>query len=252
MFNSLSLGRNRNSNSASRSTSETLSAHPLLGSSGNVPAASELGAVTSATADDLSKSPVNLPYKPRQRHGGGGGSQGGSAGTPIAIASSQSAPALNVLSASKTPQPSAVTTASPAFASSNPSPTGQTGNSVTSRLQLQSLKAAGQRMGLGNGSAGIQMLETLFEKAQISRSGSGGDWGEIIKVLTAGKVGPTVLAWQQGNIALINGLALGRRHSSCPRLLPLPCQSQPRACGTTSCSQQVEAAQSASLSPCRV
>jgi hypothetical protein len=59
---------------------------------------------------------------------------------------------------------------------------------VTSRLQLQSLKAAGQRMGLGNGSAGIQMLESLFEKGQVSRSGSGGDWGEIIKVLTAGKV----------------------------------------------------------------
>lgn len=59
---------------------------------------------------------------------------------------------------------------------------------MTSRLQLQSLKAAGQRMGLGNGSAGIQMLESLFEKGQISRSGSGGDWGEIIKVLTAGKV----------------------------------------------------------------
>ena len=196
MFNSLSLGRNRNNNSAARSANETLSAHPLLGSSGSGGAVSELGVVTpgSGVGEDGSKGPVTLPYKPRQRHGGGGGSQGGSVGTP-AVSSSQSAPALNVLSASKTPQPSAVTTASPAFASSNPSPTGQAGNSVTSRLQLQSLKAAGQRMGLGNGSAGIQMLETLFEKAQVSRSGSGGDWGEIIKVLTAGKVrrrlGPT-------------------------------------------------------------
>lgn len=189
MFNSLSLGRNRNNNSASKSPNEALSAHPLLGAVPGSGSVSELGVVNSGSADDASKTPGGPSHKPRQRHGGGGGgSQGSSIGTPFNVASSQSAPALNVLSASKTPQPSAVTTASPAFASSNPSPTGQAGNSVTSRLQLQSLKAAGQRMGLGNGSAGIQMLETLFEKAQVSRSGSGGDWGEIIKVLTAGKV----------------------------------------------------------------
>jgi hypothetical protein len=197
MFNSLSLGRNRNNGNnaaptpTSRSTSETLSAHPLLGSS----SPSLESSLHASGPDDLSKSPgtTTLPYKPRQRHGGGAGSHSNASSfMPSSITnpinSSQSAPTLNVLSANKTPQPSAVTTASPAFASSNPGPPGQAGGSVTSRLQLQSLKAAGQRMGLGNGSAGIQMLETLFDKGQVSRSGSGGDWGEIIKVLTAGKV----------------------------------------------------------------
>ncbi len=43
-------------------------------------------------------------------------------------------------------------------------------------------------MGLSNGSVGMQMLDGLFEKGQISRSGSGGDWGDVLKVLTAGKV----------------------------------------------------------------
>jgi hypothetical protein len=207
MFNHLSLGRNRNSNSNSnnnpspRSTSETLSAHPLLGSSNSTSILTDPN-VSSVNQDESNRtSTSNLPYKPRQRHGGGPGSQGSATGLmSTTINSSQSAPTLNVVSASKTPQPSAVTTASPAFASSNHGPSGHSGNSVTSRLQLQSLKAAGQRMGLGNGSAGIQMLETLFEKGQVSRSGTGGDWGEIIKVLTAGKVCETVLLMNAGMV----------------------------------------------------
>lgn len=43
-------------------------------------------------------------------------------------------------------------------------------------------------MGLSNGSVGMQMLDGLFEKGQVSRSGSGGDWGDVLKVLTVGKV----------------------------------------------------------------
>lgn len=72
------------------------------------------------------------------------------------------------------------------------SPTG-----VTARLQLQSLKAAGQRIGLTNASMGMQMLDTLFEKSQVYRtklpdsraesSGVGGDWADIIKTLTKGQ-----------------------------------------------------------------
>lgn len=66
---------------------------------------------------------------------------------------------------------------------------------VTSRLQLQSLKAAGQRIGLSNESMGMQMLDTLFEKAfayrahmdQSGLSGVAAEWVDIVRCLTRGK-----------------------------------------------------------------
>lgn len=200
MFNSLSLGRSRNNQSATPAevkapSHETLAAHPLLGSSAAAASNAPLNDAPLAV-DDLTRPPgrQELPYKPRQRHSSGGGSMSGTSMTSIpptntgTTSGPQPMPTLNVVPPTKTTQPSAVTTASPAFASSNPLPPGPPGASLTSRLQLQSLKAAGQRMRLGNASTGMQMLETLFEKAQISRSASGGgDWGEILRVITAGK-----------------------------------------------------------------
>lgn len=58
---------------------------------------------------------------------------------------------------------------------------------ATSRLQLQSLKAAAQRIGLGNGSMGMGMIDAIFDKGARAR-GEGGDWADLLKVLTSGKV----------------------------------------------------------------
>lgn len=64
-------------------------------------------------------------------------------------------------------------------------------SSLTSRLQVQSLKAAAQGIGLGNGSMGMSMIDAIFDKGQLGRAkaGEGGDWGELLRTLMGGKVG---------------------------------------------------------------
>jgi hypothetical protein len=72
----------------------------------------------------------------------------------------------------------------PAAASAD---TPQLDATVTSRLQLQSLKAAAQRIGLANGSMGMGMIDSIFDKGARGRS-EVGDWADLLKVLTCGKV----------------------------------------------------------------
>jgi hypothetical protein len=71
-------------------------------------------------------------------------------------------------------------------------PTTMQGSSgLTSRLQLQSLKAAAQTLGLANGSMGMSMVDGVFEKGQTGRKvaeGGGGDWGDLLRVLMCGQV----------------------------------------------------------------
>jgi hypothetical protein len=52
------------------------------------------------------------------------------------------------------------------------------------------MKAAAQKIGLGNGTMGMSMIEAVYEKCQLGKGkmAEGGDWAEVIKVLTAGKV----------------------------------------------------------------
>jgi hypothetical protein len=64
-----------------------------------------------------------------------------------------------------------------------------TTTTATTRLQVQSLKAAAQRIGLGNGSMGMSMIDAIHEKGQVGRGKLGeGDWGDVLRVLTGGKV----------------------------------------------------------------
>lgn len=189
MFN---LGRSKTPLST-KSSSDGLAQHPLLGAP-SVEAAE--GATPAASGSDTA--PLsNLPYKPRQpRHGGG--SSTSSIPPPLTLGSSSGSgtvPTLNVTSAtsSASVQQSTVSASAGgvdhATSSTRAGASASGGGSVTARLQLQSLKAAGQRMGLRGGSVGMQILEALFEKGQVSRSGSGGDWGEVLKMITVGKVG---------------------------------------------------------------
>jgi hypothetical protein len=66
-----------------------------------------------------------------------------------------------------------------------------TSSSATARLQQQSVKAAAQKIGLGNGTMGMSMLDAVYEKCQLGKGkmAEGGDWADVIKVLSAGKVG---------------------------------------------------------------
>jgi len=52
------------------------------------------------------------------------------------------------------------------------------------------MKAAAQRIGLGNGTMGMAMIDSVFEKCQLGKGkmAEGGDWADVIKILTAGKV----------------------------------------------------------------
>ncbi|WVQ85958.1 hypothetical protein IAT38_008126 [Cryptococcus sp. DSM 104549] len=225
LFSSLSLGR---ASRSSKPSSETL-AHPLLAAS-----TSSLSLpTTDATATDTAPSPNPtlthrasgswsknggdpigaLPYKPRQRHGGGIGSV--SSTTSIFGPSGAPSPTLQPTSAAPvatspvTPSavsapPTTSTSTSTTFAlppshsdppaqvndsASSTTASGALGASLTSRLQLQSLKAAAQRIGLGNGSMGMSMIDAIFDKGQLGRAkaGEGGDWGDLLRILMGGK-----------------------------------------------------------------
>lgn len=148
LFSTLSLGRTRNGGGVNRVTSEPI-AHPLLGTDDTKD--KELKEDPAAAADG------SLPYKPRQRN----------------TQWPNAAP-------SPTLQPSpATTTAAPApsFASE--------ADTAAGKLQLQSLKAAAQRIGLTNGSMGMGMIEAIYDKG--TRARDAGDWAELLKVLTSSK-----------------------------------------------------------------
>ncbi len=190
-----SLGRSKASLSA-KSSSDGLAQHPLLGSTPSAEAAE----ASSAAAEQAGSTTLsNLPYKPRQpRHGGGSSTSsipppltlGGSSGTVPTLNVTSASSSASVQQSSVSANANAPSASTPTTATSTAGGASAAGGGVTARLQLQSLKAAGQRMGLRNGSVGMQMLDALFEKGQVSRSGSGGDWGEVLKMVTAGKVGP--------------------------------------------------------------
>jgi len=80
-------------------------------------------------------------------------------------------------------------------------------SSATSRLQLQSLKAAAQKLGLGNGSMGMSMIDTIYEKGQAGRGkADSSEWAEVLKLIAGGKVGFGCLRF--GKLALMLGCAL--------------------------------------------
>ncbi|WWD08310.1 hypothetical protein V865_006421 [Kwoniella europaea PYCC6329] len=226
LFSSLSLGRASRSPRPSTTPNEPLT-HPLLGastSSLNLPS-SELAPPDASAPHLTHKSSgswsaksgagelTNLPYKPRQRHGGGIGSAGSAASIfgPSGTASPTTQPATSSVSTSPvTPTtivsapPTTSTSTSTTFAlppsTSDPpaqadysalsSPPNLPGSSVlTSRLQIQSLKAAAQRIGLGNGSMGMSMIDAIFDKGQLGRAkaGEGGDWSDLLRILMGGK-----------------------------------------------------------------
>ncbi|WVW80846.1 hypothetical protein I302_102836 [Kwoniella bestiolae CBS 10118] len=226
LFSSLSLGRASRSPRPSNTPNETLT-HPLLGASASSLnlSSSEL-APPDATAPHLTHKSsgswsaksgpgelTNLPYKPRQRHGGGIGSAGSANsifGAPGAASPTLQPTSSSVSTSPVTPTtivsapPTTSTSTSTTFAlppstsdppaqvdysalSSAPNLPGS--SSLTSRLQMQSLKAAAQRIGLGNGSMGMSMIDAIFDKGQLGRAkaGEGGDWGDLLRILMGGK-----------------------------------------------------------------
>ena len=217
IFSSLNIRRK------APAASEGTLAHPLLGastSSLNLSAPqsdvqnAEAGPSRSPTLlsrpGSWSKSPTdvsNLPYKPRQRHGPhpsisstdsamlAGSSSGSPTLTPgLPIITTPLSPA-GVSAAPTTSTSTSATFALPPSAidgqdvAATPALSGGAA-SATSRLQLQSLKAAAQKIGLGNGSMGMAMIDAIFEKNGSSRpkNGDSGDWGDVLKVLSGGKV----------------------------------------------------------------
>lgn len=152
-----------------RSSSETI-AHPLLGASPATAAAHDDSddKESLVSTPPVSRSP-ELPYKPRQKPG--------SASTP-------DVPAASVAAQTST----STTFATPATSSITFSTPPDEPATATSRLQLQSLKAAAQRIGLGNGSQGMAMIDAIFDKGARVRT-EAGDWADLLKVLTSGKVG---------------------------------------------------------------
>lgn len=224
MFNSL---RPRPSAPSSTSSSSPTAAtgtgvqHPLLGGSlsrresltrenstdkdGVEGRTTKVSGDATASTQTTSGTNVPLPYKPRQRH-----SHSGSVPTitpSLAPAPTTASPTVpgNTRDLAAT---SATTSLTASYTHAAASPTGVKG-SVTSRLQLQQLKAAAQRAGIASapppthtstgqtgkavegGAMGMQMLETAFEK--VSRRGEGKtgtsrEWGVVVNAMTTGKV----------------------------------------------------------------
>ncbi|RXK41692.1 hypothetical protein M231_00927 [Tremella mesenterica] len=139
-----------------------------------------------------------LPYKPRQKHAGhpSTGSYDSVFGINTSPSTGPSIPAVSVpmspssVAAAPTTSTSTSTTFAlpPSAAEDLTASTGSSGTATT-RLQLQSLKAAAQRIGLGNGSMGMAMIDTIFEKGGTGRqkAGEGGDWGDVLRILNDGK-----------------------------------------------------------------
>ncbi|WRT70689.1 uncharacterized protein IL334_007687 [Kwoniella shivajii] len=226
LFSSLSLGRASRPKPTNTNSNEIIT-HPLLGastSSINLPSA-ELTLPDASSSQGSHKSSgswsaktgtteiANLPYKPRQRHGGGIGSAGSSTsmfgptttGSPVLqptasnVSTSPATPTAIVSAAPTTSTSTSATFALPPSASDPPAqvdfsalssaPALPGSSSLTARLQIQSLKAAAQRIGLGNGSMGMSMIDAIFDKGQLGRGkvGEGGDWGDLLRILMGGK-----------------------------------------------------------------
>ncbi|ORY31203.1 hypothetical protein BCR39DRAFT_526838 [Naematelia encephala] len=216
LFSSLSLGR---SSRAPKPAAEPTLAHPLLGASSStlnladqsdsslpLPQHNRQGSFTQRSASG-SDALNGLPYKPRQKHGGGIGSTGSATSifTPVPNSSPTIAAAAAAVPIITSPvTPGAVTTTSTSTsatfalppsamdgsnAMAESSSSVPTGGSATSQLQRQSLKAAAQGIGLGNGSMGMSMIDAILDKGMIGRSKGpeGGDWGELLKVISSGK-----------------------------------------------------------------
>lgn len=228
LFSSISVGRA----SRNKPTGEAL-AHPLLAATSS---STSLPTSDSSLLDTASQPPPlrhkssgswsrntgdasnsNLPYKPRQRHGGGMSSISstasifGPAGAPspnnqAATTSGSSGAPITPTAVSAPPTTSTSTSTTFALPPSHSDPPIQVNesaasttasspqggsSSLTSRLQVQSLKAAAQGIGLGNGSMGMSMIDAIFDKGQLGRAkaGEGGDWGELLRTLMGGKVG---------------------------------------------------------------
>ncbi|OWZ57983.1 guanyl-nucleotide exchange factor [Cryptococcus neoformans 125.91] len=224
LFSSISIGRA----SKNKHTGEAL-AHPLLAATSS---STSLPTSDSSQPDTTSQPPplrhkssgswskntgdaVNLPYKPRQRHGGGMGSissagsifgsagapspniqltpTGGSSGAPIAPAPVLAPPTTSTSTSTTFALPPSHSDppvqAKESAASTTASSPHANSSSLTSRLQVQSLKAAAQGIGLGNGSMGMSMIDAIFDKGQLGRAkaGEGGDWGELLRTLMGGK-----------------------------------------------------------------
>lgn len=173
LFSGLSLRR--------PSAPSTTIAHPLLGASASTSSLVESDGEGGRSPDS------SLPYKPRQRVATSpstpaptlpapstSGAGGSTRAHPQSPGSSNAAP----------PAPPAITTTSTTFA---PEDAAGAGAGAAGKLQLQSLKAAAQRIGLTNGSMGMGMVDAICEKG--ARSRADGDWAELLKVLTSGKVG---------------------------------------------------------------
>ena len=224
LFSSLSLGRAART---SRQPSETLT-HPLLGASlsyTQLPAggettgdkASPSGPNAHVRTESYTKAEISgLPYKPRQRHSArdSAGSMNSMLGATPAGPSSVSpnlAPITTHAGPGTSPTTPIAGVAAPPTISTSTSTTfalppsasdpqvaietqhataGPSSSSATTRLQQQSMKAAAQRIGLGNGTMGMAMIDSVFEKCQLGKGkmAEGGDWADVIKILTAGKV----------------------------------------------------------------
>ncbi|ORX41021.1 hypothetical protein BD324DRAFT_654638 [Kockovaella imperatae] len=223
LLSTLTLGR---SSRSSKPVSETLT-HPLLGAS-----TSSLNLVSDGVAEPSGSTShtrqssggrsgqvdvTSLPYKPRHKPGQGpsatgvGADQSGSIPTSLSATGGPStSPNVSTLTVPTSPvtptsvsaRPTTSTFTSTTFAlppsavDSNDSQdlVASIGSSstATSRLQLQSLKAAVQRIGLGNGSMGMSMIDTIFERSLGGASTKGksvdnGEWAEIVKILMTGK-----------------------------------------------------------------
>lgn len=209
LFSGLSL-RRPSASPAPRASLETI-AHPLLGAS--TTSLVDPHARDSDTESTSGRSPeAGLPYKPRQRVASAANSSAASAGvspsanppanagnggngngtTAPAPAGSRAPSGSAAPTGTRTTPESPGTQAPPApptitttttFA---PSPDDGAGPGAAGRLQLQSLKAAAQRIGLNNGSMGMGMVDAIFEKG--ARARADGDWADLLKVLTSGKV----------------------------------------------------------------
>ncbi|KAF8308319.1 hypothetical protein DL93DRAFT_2231696 [Clavulina sp. PMI_390] len=126
---------------------DPLTSHPLLSPPASSADATHLNPLGAAP----STPPRYVPYTPRQRP----------AATPtITAALSASVPMASSLSSSQ-----------------------HTSGGATGKLQLQSLKASAQTMGLDNNSVGWVMLEKL-----VSSDLDGSDWDAIWQVLSTGQV----------------------------------------------------------------
>ena len=213
LFSSLTLGRASRTPQPGETPTPT---HPLLASSHSslnlVADNTDAGPSQPITTRQSSWSAKtgagealsSLPYKPRQRYGGGLGSTGSVSSLPSSTPSnvpSNAMPTIKPATPTGMPAPPTTSTsfALPASASdalaaieqsvfSSSSAAGA--SSATARLQLQSLKAAAQLIGLGNGSMGMSMIDAIFEKSQATRSKTTDrdDWSELLSVLMGGKV----------------------------------------------------------------